>query len=410
MIDRPSRSQADAPREGGVVMVVDDQPDVARTFARILSRAGFVVETFLDGRSAVRRLDTATFDAVVSDIGMPGLDGIALLREIRKSDLDVPVVLVTGAPSMSSAIAAVEHGALRYLSKPITSETLRETVAHAVMLGRVGRVRRQLLEATGLTDGHLADRACLEARYDRALGQLYIEYQPIVAWSSRSVFGYEALVRSTEPTLATPAALFDAAERLGRLHELSVRIRWLSTEPWPRAPGNALLCVNVHAQELLDEDLFREEGPLFETRERIILEVTEKSRLEQIPELGQRIARLRSMGYRVALDDVGAGYAGLSSFSLLDPDVVKLDMALVHELDASPVKQRLVSTMIGLCKELGMSIVAECVETEAERDVLVGLGVDLLQGFLFSRPAPPFARPDLPLRGEAPPDLGGQLL
>ena len=377
------------------VMIVDDQPDVARTFARILVRAGHSVETYQEGNSAVRRLAERQFDAVVSDIGMPGLDGIALLREIRKRDLDVPVILVTGAPSMSSAIAAVEHGALRYLSKPVTSDVLRQTVALAVRLGRIGRVRRQLLEANGFKEGHLADRACLESRFDRALEQLFMVYQPIIHWPSRSVYGYEALVRSEELTLSTPSALFDAADRLGRLRDLSAQIRMLCAEPWFRAPADAVLCVNVHSRELLDEDLFREEGRLFESAAHVVLEVTEKSRLEQVPELPQRVARLRAMGFRVALDDVGAGYAGLTSFSLLNPDVVKLDAALVRDLNASPVKQRLVCTMTGLCRELGMSVIAECVETNAERDALTGLGVDLLQGFLFSRPAAPFVQPDL---------------
>ncbi|MBN1612494.1 MAG: EAL domain-containing protein [Polyangiaceae bacterium] len=395
MADRATSNPTDAPHEAGLVMVVDDQPDVARTFARILTRAGFRVEVYHDGFSAVHRLADAQFDAVVSDIAMPGLDGIALLREIRMQDLDVPVVLITGAPSMSSAISAVENGALRYLPKPVASELLIDTMTHAVTLGKLGRVRRLMLEATGLLGGHLSDRASLEAHFDRALVELFMLYQPIVSWSTRSVYGYEALVRSQEATLSTPAALFDAADRLGRVTELSAAIRGMCSLPLPRAPASALLCVNVNIQDLLDEELFDDNGVLAQHAGRVILEVTERARLEQVPELQHRITRLRNLGYRVALDDVGVGYAGLSSFVMLDPDVIKLDRALVHDVDQSQTKRRLVHSMAQLCTELGIQVVAEGVETVAERDTLVGVGVDLLQGFVFSEPAPPFAEPRL---------------
>jgi EAL domain-containing protein (putative c-di-GMP-specific phosphodiesterase class I)/FixJ family two-component response regulator len=395
MADRASVHPAKAPGEAGLVMVVDDQPEVARTFARILTRAGFRVEVYHDGFSAARRLAEAQFDAVVSDIAMPGLDGIALLREIRMQDLDVPVVLITGAPSVSSAISAVENGALRYLPKPVASDVLIETMAHAVKLGELGRVRRLMLEATGLLCGHLSDKASLEAHFDKAIEELFMLYQPIVSWSTRSVYAYEAFVRSQEVTLSTPAALFDAADRLGRVTELSAAIRGMCSLPLPQAPASALLCVNVDTRDLLDEEMFSDSGLLAQYAGRVILEVTERARLEQVPDLQQRITRLRHLGYRVALDDVGVGYAGLSSFVMLDPDIIKLDRALVHDLDESQTKRRLVHSMAQLCAELGIQVVAEGVETVAERDTLVGLGVDLLQGFVFSQPAPPFAEPCL---------------
>jgi EAL domain-containing protein (putative c-di-GMP-specific phosphodiesterase class I) len=96
------------------------------------------------------------------------------------------------------------------------------------------------------------------------------------------------------------------------------------------------------------------------------------------------------MGYRLAVDDLGAGYAGLTSFALLRPDVVKLDMSLVRGVDANPIKQTLVGTMAGLASEMGMRVVVEGVETIAERDTLIELGCDLFQGYLFARPTAEF--------------------
>ena len=103
-----------------------------------------------------------------------------------------------------------------------------------------------------------------------------------------------------------------------------------------------------------------------------------------------RIAALRGMGFRIAIDDLGAGYAGLTSFTLLEPDVVKLDMELVRGIDTHRTKQSIVTSMVTLCHEMHVEVVAEGVETSAERDVLVDLGCDLLQGYLFAKPGPPF--------------------
>src|SRR5207249_3254913 len=93
---------------------------------------------------------------------------------------------------------------------------------------------------------------------------------------------------------------------------------------------------------------------------------------------------------RIAVDDLGAGYAGLSSFAQLEPEVVKLDMTLVRDAPGSLTKQRLIRSMVTLCDEMGLTVVAEGVETAAERDVLVALGCHLLQGYLLGRPGRPF--------------------
>jgi EAL domain-containing protein (putative c-di-GMP-specific phosphodiesterase class I) len=364
-----------------------------RGLARDITSFGHTVETFADGAEAAERITRGGIDVVISDISMPGLDGIELLRRVRSEDLDLPVVLVTGAPRVSTAIAAVEHGALRYLTKPVDRQQLRDTIGQAVQLHRLARVRRQLLELGGEAARQIGDRVGLEVRFQRALAELYLHYQPIVCWSDRTVFGYEALVRSREPSLPHPGALLDAAERLDQMHELGRRIRALAPVPIANAPSAALLFVNLHSSDLLDDELFGAQSPLAEVADRVILELTERAALDRIPDVKGKVRRLREIGFRIALDDIGAGYAGLNSFALLDPDVVKLDMALVRGLDLEPTKQRLVRSLLDLSRELGMLVVAEGVETHAERDILLQLGCNLLQGYLFARPADPFVIP-----------------
>ena len=117
-----------------------------------------------------------------------------------------------------------------------------------------------------------------------------------------------------------------------------------------------------------------------------MLEITERGALDAVDNVRERIQRLRGLGYRVAIDDLGAGYAGLTSVAQLEPEFVKLDMSLVRDVDTSPLKRRLVGSMVEACRGSSMQVVAEGVETAAEKAVLAELGCDLLQGYHFARP------------------------
>ncbi|MBV9947545.1 MAG: EAL domain-containing protein [Myxococcales bacterium] len=372
------------------VLLVDDDDVLVRSYSRMLSHDGYDVEMRFDGEAAVEAIRHDAYDVVVSDIDMPRLGGLALLERIRAHDLDIPVVLITGAPSLETAMAAIEHGALRYLPKPVDPGRLRSITADAVRLHRLARAKRQALDLAGGADRLVGDRAGLVAAFGSALRSLWIAYQPIVSWSRRSVFGYEALLRSREPALPHPGAVLDAAERLDRLHELGQSIRTLAAEPVPRMEARQMLFVNLHTQDLLDEDLFDARGALAQIADRVVLEITERASLHAIRDVQSRIARLRGMGYRIAVDDLGAGYAGLTSFAQLEPEVVKLDMSLVRGVHTQATKQTLVRTMISMCREMGMQVVAEGIETPEEREAIVDAGCDLLQGYLFAKPGPAF--------------------
>ena len=143
--------------------------------------------------------------------------------------------------------------------------------------------------------------------------------------------------------------------------------------------------------ELDDDSLISADAPLSRHAARVVLEITERAPLEKIRDVTARVAQLRALGYRIAVDDLGAGYAGLTSFAHLEPEVVKVDMSLIRGIDRSPMKQKLLRSIVGLCRDLGIEMIAEGIETEAERDALVRLGGDLCQGYLFARPDKPWA-------------------
>jgi EAL domain-containing protein (putative c-di-GMP-specific phosphodiesterase class I) len=382
----------------GLILLVDDEPTIVRGFARILGAAGFSVQVAHDGREAADLARSKSFDVIVSDIAMPEMTGLQLLRSVREHDLDVPVILMTGGPAVESAVQAMEYGALRYLIKPVEAKYLEEVVARATRLHQMAKIKREALELFRLEGKHLGDRAGLEVRFANAIKTLWLAYQPIISWSTRSVLAYEALVRNEEPTLRAPPDLFEAAERLGRLRELGRIIRDRVAQTLIDVPTESEIFVNVHALELDDDSLFSTSSPLSAVAKRVVLEITERAPLEKIKDVNSRVAQLRAMGYRIAIDDLGAGYAGLTSFAQLEPEVVKVDMSLIRGLDQSPTKQKLLRSMVGLCRELDIKMIAEGIETPEERDCLVRLGGDLCQGYLFARPgrAFPSAKFDTP--------------
>lgn len=371
---------AETPR----ILVVDDEPAVARTIDRLLTRQGFTVEVAEGGLKAIAKVEETPFDVIVSDIGMPDMDGRALLRKVRAKDLDVPFVFLTGQPDLESAIDAVEYGAFGYLVKPAVPAELARVVGRAARWHRLAVVRRSAGPA--LDRPAIGDRAGLEARFASALRGLWLATQPIVSWQNREVVAYEMLARTEEPTLANPSALFDVAERLGATRDLGRAIRRTAAETIREAPRGVRIFVNLHPLDLDDDELLSNDGALTPFAEQIVLEITERATLDRIHGLQGRVRRLRELGFQIAVDDLGAGYAGLSSFAALEPDVVKADMSLVRGIESSPVKQKLLGAISALANDLRIRLIAEGIETLAERECVTALGADVLQGYLFARP------------------------
>jgi len=369
------------------VLVVDDEPTLLTMLGRMLTAWGYAAVTARDGQEALRLLATERFDAVVSDITMPGMDGLEMLAAVRSHDMDLPVILITGYPSLETAMRAIEHGAFQYLRKPVKFAELREVLANAVNLGRMARLKREAMELIAGQGGLPGDRAGLEANFDAALSTLEVHYQPIV-YPDGAIFAYEALMRPHGDGLDTPATMLEAAERLHRLADLGHAVRSQAAAALEARGEGTLLFVNLHPEDLLDPALLSPANDLAELAGRVVLEITERASLEGVSDIRARVGQLRARGYRIAIDDLGSGYAGLASFAALQPDFVKIDMALVRGVDADPVRRRLIASIADLCHGMGIHVIAEGIETRAEREATVEAGCDLLQGFLFAKAGP----------------------
>ena len=375
------------------VLVIDDEPAVLRVLGLLLERHGFAVETMANARDALKLLEHKTFHVVLSDIIMPELSGVDFLRELRRHDLDVPVILMTAGPTLDSALDAIEYGAQQYLLKPVEPESLVQSVGRAAALGELARLKRQALAMTTPDALPYGDRATLEAVLTRSFDTIRAVFQPIVSMKERRLIGYETFLRCDETLFSSYEALLAAVDRIGWRTVLSKTIYQRIGHACSELPEGALLFVNIHPLDAQEGMLVGGDAPLEPIARSVVLEVSEHAPADQLAALAVSMPKLRSAGFRLAVDDLGTGPSGLVAFTRLSPDFAKLDRTLLAGLDTDVKRQRVVKAMYALCAELGVPIVAEGVESVAERDALLALGADYAQGNVFGAPTTEFATP-----------------
>jgi len=224
--------------------------------------------------------------------------------------------------------------------------------------------------------------------------RLFSMLQPICR-PDGTAFGYEALLRGREADgdIVSAGSLFSVASETQLLFtlDLSARREAIKAFATRRAPG-AKLFVNFNPSSIYDpayclrttHSFVRDMGL---TPSDIVFEVTETTEVKDQAHLRGILAFYRQSGFRVALDDIGAGFSGLNMLQELRPDYVKIDMALIRGIDQDHYKQSIVRHLIGIAADTGARIVAEGIETEAERAWVTQAGVDFLQGYLLGRPA-----------------------
>ena len=367
------------------VLFVDDEESVTTAIRRGLWREPFEVMTANTLEEAWALINQHDFAVVVSDEHMPEMSGSKFLAQIRKERPFIVRILLTGQGSLDTAIHAVNQGGIfRFLTKPcgpdVLAASLRDAIEHQ---------RDRVIAPASVVPPPDTAIVEMQARFDRAVEGLWVAVQPVVAASRKHIYAYECLVRTREPTVPHGGAFCELAEQLGHSQSLDRIIRQRVAVMLREAPELSVL-VNLHPSSLDDDDLFSPEGALSSFASRVVLEITERASLTDMKAVRDKVTALRALGYRIAVDDLGAGYAGLASLALLQPEIVKIDMELVRNIDTTPTKAKLVSAVVTLCRELGAEVIAEGIETDSEFRALENMGCPLLQGYYFARPGAPY--------------------
>jgi diguanylate cyclase (GGDEF)-like protein len=239
-------------------------------------------------------------------------------------------------------------------------------------------------------------RLALEAGLDRALraGEFAMAYQPIVDARSCQILGYEALVRWNSPQFGavSPADFIPVAEETGLMLELG---DWILRQAMKdcRRWGGPYVSINLSARQFLyqkiGERILQYARDCDLPADRIQVELTETAIIDDVERAGENLRLLRQAGVRVALDDFGTGYSSLTYLHRFDIDCIKIDKSFVDDITTDRESAMIVASVTRLAKALGMSVVAEGVESEPQREVLLAAGCDYLQGFHYGRPIAP---------------------
>jgi len=246
---------------------------------------------------------------------------------------------------------------------------------------QVGAALREARDEAEL-DARIAARRRRQRVFELVLeGSVYSVYEPIVEVETRTVFGYEALARGPEDSeLHWPAALFASASEQDLLFQLDCLCRQSGLNGARDLPGGAKLFLNVRPTTIHDPN-FRAET-LCRTLEECELSPGNFDIFREVRDY------YRGLGFQIALDDTGAGYASLEAVMELSPDFIKVDRAFVSGIDEDPARQELLRALRSVAERIGAQIVAEGLDTLEELETLGRLGIPYGQGWLFGKPTP----------------------
>ena len=235
----------------------------------------------------------------------------------------------------------------------------------------------------------------LEFCLDKIIGERYLTvlFQPIIANNHRNIFGYEALIRGpSNSPLHSPVTLFETAARYGRLVELELLCREVSIHQFNRLNLPGKLFLNTSPESLFQPnfrsgctlDILQQAGL---RPDRVVIELTEQYPMENYEVVREAKHHYKEMGFEIAIDDLGAGYAGLRMWSELRPDYVKIDRHFMQDIHEDPVKQEFVRSIQSIARGLNCRVIGEGVETADEYQAVAKLGIEFSQGYYFARPA-----------------------
>ncbi|WP_409290129.1 EAL domain-containing protein [Peribacillus sp. SCS-37] len=217
--------------------------------------------------------------------------------------------------------------------------------------------------------------------------------QPIIDVASQRIKAHEILTRGPRGTmLESPLALFTVARQTNRLYDLEMIVLEKSFEHISSGEDPLDVFINFTPVTLGSSRFVKDMMGLLDKYKkvspvRIVIEVTERDNIDEIAGLPGNIKELKELGFRIAVDDTGAGYASLHTISEIMPDIIKIDRTVIRDIHHNTVKESMLKGLLLIAREAGSVVVAEGIETEEEASVLTRNKVDLAQGYFYAKPA-----------------------
>jgi len=370
--------------------IVDDDPDLATLVAEIAQRAGFDTTIYNCAKIFTEQY-TDTFDAIVLDLVIPDMDGVELIRFLADKQCGASLLLVSGLDAgvlHSAKNLATEQGLNFYstVKKPFRFEQLYK------LFEKLNN-KPQIIYKPEQQQPPSVE----ELRSALTNNELVVYYQPQIMVNHASDISVEALVRWQHPVrgLLEPHLFIPIAEQYGLIDELTWHVFRQATSQcrqWCHEGMNIRVAINMSASTLKELDFPEQIEQLLEEKQlqpsHITFEVTETALMSELTTSLDILTRLRMRGFNLSIDDFGTGYSSLVQLYRAPFSELKIDRSFTKDMDENKEARAIVETSIMLAHKMGLSVVAEGVETQSVQDLLLHLDCNCLQGYYISRPIP----------------------
>ncbi|MCC9622594.1 EAL domain-containing response regulator [Thalassospira sp. MA62] len=372
------------------ILIIDDEQEMSEFVVNASTALGYHAIGVSDAEDFISTYSTS-FDIIVLDLFMPKLDGVEIIRFLHQQRSKASLVLMSGKDKSilhSASELAHERGisVLGSLEKPFNISALSK-----VLEG----YSRPSIGDNGTQDAPSQSATPTEKGLRRGLAnrEFFLDYQPQFNMQSGRLCGVEALARWQHPTrgLVMPGAFIPLAEESGLINELTEIVLELAMTQIARWHDRDLtMSINVSPSTVVDLDMPERLDAMTKAKniapERIVIELTENALMENVGHYMDILTRLRMKKFNLSIDDFGTGYSSMQQLVRLPFNELKIDQSFIRHATTDQECKTVAQIAISLAHALNMHVVAEGIEDEATRDVLIGLNCEIGQGFLFARP------------------------
>lgn len=345
-----------------------------------------------NGADALKVLEARKVDVVLVDLEMPIMDGVELIRSMAQKSMTSSVIILSAKdPILIASVGTMAEAdglhVLGTFQKPLLPDALE-----CSLLRFIQDIKNQASEPKAPVENEVT---ALELSEALANGELTLAFQPKLTVHGLMLKGVEALARWRHPQKGaiSPGVFIPLAERHGMIDALTRNLLQLAFEhkrSWQNYGLRFNLAFNLSPLSLADSDMVDWLCKLTEdygiSPSEVTFEVTENALLGELASAIRTLARLRLKGFHISIDDYGTGFANAQQLSRVPATELKIDRSLVHRAAARPQQRTILASTVDLAKKLNLTTVAEGVETEEDFRIITDLGVDLVQGYYFSKP------------------------